>query len=615
MSVSGSGFNVSGIASGLDWKSMVDQLMTIENQPVTRLQQRKATLQNKNSVFQSINSKLAGLDNAINSLLQDSTIKGKKATITTATSGSTAAGTIATASATSDTPVGSYTFLVKQLATATNVTSNGKNGGRLGAAISDASKTVSSLNFSQPVTSGKLNLVLNGTENVEVTIDTLNDTLQGVFDKISTATGGRVTAALSGDKITMTANASITSLSVGTGKDTSNFASATFLNTASFDGVAKTITSSKTVSAVSTGKAMVDSGIATGGAALASFTGKLKINGVEISYDTANDSLNNLMSAINASEANVLASYDAVNDKIMLTSKSTGATSIAIADLKADGSAWGAGEGILSQTGLLANQTLGQNAKIALSNGTSDQTTWLSLESTSNTFTNIAPGLSLTALAVSAEDSSNPGSKLSTTVKIDADLEGVKEKIKSFINEFNGIVDTIDSARAKGQPLAFDGTLNGIRSQLFSLVSGSVDGLSGSPKSFLDIGISTSKDDRNHLTLNETTFNTAFNTDPDRIAQIFNRKETVDGKTKNYGLAAKLNEYIDNLRKSDGVFKVHDNSTSSQVKAIDDSIKNLQQRLALRRTNMVRQFTAMEKMVSSLNNQRSAMMSQLSSLS
>lgn len=615
MSVSGSGFNVSGIASGLDWKSMVDQLMTIENQPVTRLQQRKTTLQNKNSAFQSINSKLAGLDNAINSLLQDSTIKGKKATLTTATNGSTASATIATASASSDTPVGSYTFLVNQLATATNIASNGKNGGRLGAAITDASKTLSSLNFSQPVTSGKLNLVLNGTENIEVTIDTLNDTLQGVFDKIATATGGRVTAALGGDKITLTTDPAITTFSVGSGLDTSNFASATFLNTASFDGIAKTITSAKTVSAVSTGKAMIDSGIATGGDPLASYTGKLKINGVEIAYDTANDSLNNLMSAINSSEANVLASYDAINDKIMLTSKSTGATNIAITDLKTDGSAWGDGEGILAQTGLLATQTLGKNAKIALSNGTSDQSTWLSLESTSNTFTNVAPGLSLTALAVSAEDTSNPGSKLASTVKIEADLDGVKEKIKAFINEFNGVVDTIDGARAKGQPLAFDGTLNGIRSQLFSLVSGTVEGLSGSPQSFLDIGISTSKDDRNHLTLNETTFNTAFNTDPDRIAQIFNRTEVVDGKTKNYGLAAKVNEYIDNLRKSDGVFKVQDNSTSNQVKAIDNSIKNLQQRLALRRTNMIRQFTAMEQMVSSLNNQKSAMMSQLSSLS
>ncbi|HBN09806.1 MAG TPA: hypothetical protein DD435_14515 [Cyanobacteria bacterium UBA8530] len=601
--MSSSGFNVSGIASGLDWKTMVDQMMALERNPVIRLQTRKKSLQDKNSAYQDINTKLLNLDKAIGDLMLDSNLKPKKASVNSPTvAGATSPTLSVSAVATSDAPVGDYAFSVTQLATASTVTSLGKNAGRLGTDITqaraDGLEKLSALNFSQSVTSGTMNISINGNETISISVDTLNDTLKNVFDRISTATGGRVTGSVADNKIVLTTLPSVTSISVGTGLDTSNFATAAFLNTSSLSGGA--VTSTRIVSAAQLGRSMDLGGIQ----GLAPGTaGNLKINGVEIAYDSSVDSLNNLIGRINSSEANVLASYDAINDKLKLTSKTTGATEIAVSDSGA----------LLASTGLFETQTKGQNARLKLADGTV-------LESTTNTFTNIAAGLSVTALAVSPDDTAIPGEKLKTTVSVDADVEGFKTKVKAFVDEFNKVADAIDQSRGKGQKLAFDGTLGDIRNRLFSTVSGTVSGLTGDPNSLLAIGIGTSNSDRNHLSIDDTKLTNAFNKDPDRVSLLFKKQTTtykVDGsidKITSDGLAAKLNDYIDVLRGSQGFFKIIDTSTTDQTKALDNNIKQLESRLALRKTNMVKKFTAMEMMVSTMKSQQSAMISQLNSL-
>src|SRR3990170_2160740 len=55
-------------------------------------------------------------------------------------------------------------------------------------------------------------------------------------------------------------------------------------------------------------------------------TGKFKINGVEISYDTSTDTLDAVISRINSSTANVNAFYDTSLDKVLIKSKGTGST-------------------------------------------------------------------------------------------------------------------------------------------------------------------------------------------------------------------------------------------------------------------------------------------------
>jgi archaellum component FlaF (FlaF/FlaG flagellin family) len=62
--------------------------------------------------------------------------------------------------------------------------------------------------------------------------------------------------------------------------------------------------------------------------ALTASAGSFKINGVEIKYDAAQDSLNNVINRINTSAANVVASYDSINDQLKLSARNTGSTLI-----------------------------------------------------------------------------------------------------------------------------------------------------------------------------------------------------------------------------------------------------------------------------------------------
>jgi len=60
--------SVSGLGSGLDWQSIVDQLMQIEHRPIDRIQQRQAEYQQKVKLWQNINTQITSLRTASETL-------------------------------------------------------------------------------------------------------------------------------------------------------------------------------------------------------------------------------------------------------------------------------------------------------------------------------------------------------------------------------------------------------------------------------------------------------------------------------------------------------------------------------------------------------------------
>ena len=53
--------NVTGLASGFDWKSMVDQLTDIERAPQRRMRGEQAGIRSKNAAYTSLNTQLTSL--------------------------------------------------------------------------------------------------------------------------------------------------------------------------------------------------------------------------------------------------------------------------------------------------------------------------------------------------------------------------------------------------------------------------------------------------------------------------------------------------------------------------------------------------------------------------
>lgn len=114
-----------GVGSGLDVSSIISQLMAIERQPLTRLDEQKTSFQTKLSAFGQVKSALSKLQDAAATLAKATTFSS-----TTASAGDTKAFSV-TSSATA-TP-GSFAVEVEQLARAQRVATSATTAPSVGA--------------------------------------------------------------------------------------------------------------------------------------------------------------------------------------------------------------------------------------------------------------------------------------------------------------------------------------------------------------------------------------------------------------------------------------------------------------------------------------------------
>lgn len=107
--------SIDGIASGLNTTELIEQLMQIERRPITQMQQRKQTYQQRMDAWRDVNMRLANLETKLGNLLLSSTFEAIKAT--------SSAPDAVTATARADAAVGTYRIVVKQVAKAQIVAS------------------------------------------------------------------------------------------------------------------------------------------------------------------------------------------------------------------------------------------------------------------------------------------------------------------------------------------------------------------------------------------------------------------------------------------------------------------------------------------------------------
>ena len=102
--------SAAGVGSGLDVGSILNQLMAVERQPLSRLQEQQKSYQSKLSAFGQLQSAMSKLQDAATALTKSSTFSA-----TTASAGDTKAFTV---SSTASAQTGSYNIEVSQLARA-----------------------------------------------------------------------------------------------------------------------------------------------------------------------------------------------------------------------------------------------------------------------------------------------------------------------------------------------------------------------------------------------------------------------------------------------------------------------------------------------------------------
>ena len=161
-----------GVGSNLDVNSIVSQLMGIERQPISVLDQKEASFQAKLSAYGTLKGALSTFQNSVRALSDISKFQALSATPSDAT--------IFSASASSQAVAGSYSVTATQLAQAQKLSSAG---------FANATDTVGTgtITIAYGTTSGAV-FTANTTKAAQtVTIDAAHSSLSGIRDAINAA--------------------------------------------------------------------------------------------------------------------------------------------------------------------------------------------------------------------------------------------------------------------------------------------------------------------------------------------------------------------------------------------------------------------------------------------
>ncbi len=233
----------------------------------------------------------------------------------------------------------------------------------------------------------------------------------------------------------------------------------------------------------------------------------------------------------------------------------------------------------------------GADARIDLGAG-------VSVTSTTNTFTDVMPGITLTL---------GPEAKAGdvATLHVARDTTALATKLKELVDQVNILLTELDTATAyaatgaRSGPLAGDATLRSVRDALVRSV------YPGDGSSMASLGLQVNRSGK--LELDSTQFTQAYAADPEGVAERFTT--TGDGFAARLATAAKQASDSRTGSVSSAV-----TGRKTGIDRLEDSIEAWDRRLELRRTSLERQYTALETALGQMNSQSSWLAGQLASL-
>jgi len=363
------------------------------------------------------------------------------------------------------------------------------------------------------------------------------------------------------------------------------------------------------------------------------------INGqtIDVGKTYANATLSDVMNAINSSSAGVKITYDSLNDRFIMESKTMGATSeIELTDTDP-------ANGLLKAMGLIGGTyTAGTDAEFDLDGVTG-------MKRSTNEFT--IEGVTYSLKGVSSEP-----------VKIDvkADIDAVVENIKNFVNSYNEMLAKINSVlteeryrdylpltddqkkamseddiklweqKAKSGLLRSDSILENIVTNLRRALYDKVEGCS---LSLYQIGITTgSYQDKGKLVIDEEKLRAALTDNYDAVVQLFTQgsqytySEALNDpnkravRYKEAGIAQRIYDILqDNIRITRnangkkgillekagiaGDLTEYDNLIVNEIKAKETLIDEMLVKIYKKEEYYYSKFAAMEKMLDAMNSQ------------
>ncbi len=531
--------------AGIDPDTIVSQLIAIERRPLTALQARKDAAKVAGDAITRIRSNLDAFRLAAAKLADVSNFDRFKASVSHSD--------IAAATVSGTASAGALTFTVDRLAQAhgmrsvgtvasdatvvtsatllslaTGTRSIGIDTVRAGAGLTAGTNTVTVTQATAGATTTGSALagttVVTGTNNtLDVNVNGTARTVTiagGTYDRTQLAaavqtaldaSGGGVTASVDGAgalRLTTTREGSAATMQITGGSalvDLGLTVQASAMT--GTDGVVDIDGTLTTVSNAVAGQAV---SLATAAGTLdVTLAGGLRVGSTTVkTVSTGGRTLADVAAAINGANAGIGAAAVKVGDnawRLQVTSRSTGEQGRLAIDTS-----------VLGGLGGMIESSSAQNARITIGSGPGAY----QVEASSNTFSEVMSGVSITAKTVSATavnvDVARNDDALATEV---ANLVGAANTVLADVK----VQTRFDAATRASGPLAGNPTVRRIADQVRSALGGQVMGLTGTTTNGLasSVGIQLTKD--GSFTFDKSKFLGAIAGDPSAVARVFAR--------------------------------------------------------------------------------------------
>lgn len=323
-------------------------------------------------------------------------------------------------------------------------------------------------------------------------------------------------------------------------------------------------------------------------------TGDFTIGGTTFTAaEYGGGTLAEVANAINDSDAGVSATIVKVADgdhRLQLTSKSTGTANAVVV-----------GGGNLAALGTFNTITAAADATIEVGDPLAGG---YSISSSTNTFADVLPGMSFTAV-----------SEGTATISVSRDAEGLADTVQKLVDAVNGVQKFIteqskyDTASKRGGEFLGESLPSRLFTQLQNQI---IDPIAGATVHAADLGLELARDGT--VAFDKAKFLAAYADDPAAVEAHFGKNVLED--TADDGLAERLSRMAtDATRLNTGAISSHIAGQERRVEMYDELIERWDLRLEARETTLRRQFTAMETSLSRMQQQSSWLASQLSGLS
>ncbi|MDX2022236.1 MAG: flagellar filament capping protein FliD [Deltaproteobacteria bacterium] len=212
----------------------------------------------------------------------------------------------------------------------------------------------------------------------------------------------------------------------------------------------------------------------------------------------------------------------------------------------------------------------------------------LDFERSSNTVKDAVPG---TTLVLKKQGTGQE------TLLLENDTTQTAANLKSFVDTYNSVMGAITVNLSpsilsdRNQTLAGDGSLRSLQRSLQNIITNTVSGL-GNVRTLADLGLKTNSKDGT-VSIDTAKLQKALDQDSSAVNSIFSTATT--------GVSAVVDSLSSLYTNSaDGILTKRKSSISSQLNGMGRQLESMNLRLEAFRTNLVNQFTAMEKTISGL---------------